>query len=52
MNVLKGREKRKWKIRKRHYTFISINADYSTLVVTNIFEYKGPFLTYKLIAYT
>jgi len=49
MNVLKGRGG--GEVRKRHYTIIIINADYSTLVVTNILEYKTPFLTYKLLAY-
>ena len=50
MNVLKGGGT--GKVRQRHYTTITINDHYSTLVVTNIFEYKRPFLTYKLLAYS
>jgi len=49
MNVLKGGGT--GKVRQRHYTIITINVDYSTLVLTNVFEYKRPFLTYKLLAY-
>jgi len=48
--VLKG--KGRGKVRKRHYAIITINADYTTLVVTNISEYKGRFITYKLLAYS
>jgi hypothetical protein len=40
MNVLKGRGREK--VRIRHYTIITVNADYPKLVASNTFEYKKP----------